>query len=352
VNSKCIAIEDEMDVSPLNMGMIAAYYNISYVTIEVFSMSLRERTKLKGLLEIVSSSSEFETIPIRRHEDAILRRIYDRVPVKLEVVNYEAPHFKTFLLLQAHFSRLQLPPDLASDQIIVLGKVLNLLAACVDVMSSNSFLNALGAMDLSQMCVQGVWDTDSPLKQIPHFSSEVIERCKEKGVESVVDIMELEDQERNDLLQMDQRSMRDVAIFVNSYPNLDVSHEFQGQDYTAGSPMVLVVNLERETDEDEDEDDQRVIAPLYPLSKMVNWWVVVGDSSAKKLHAIRKVTVRKQMTVKLDFSLPQGTHKLRLYVICDSYVGADHDIALDPIEVAEGEESDEDDDESDEDMKE
>lgn len=29
VNSKCIAIEDEMDVSALNLGMIAAYYNIS-----------------------------------------------------------------------------------------------------------------------------------------------------------------------------------------------------------------------------------------------------------------------------------------------------------------------------------
>ena len=29
VNSKCITIEDEMDVSALNLGMIAAYYNIS-----------------------------------------------------------------------------------------------------------------------------------------------------------------------------------------------------------------------------------------------------------------------------------------------------------------------------------
>lgn len=29
VASKCIAIEDEMDVSALNLGMIAAYYNIS-----------------------------------------------------------------------------------------------------------------------------------------------------------------------------------------------------------------------------------------------------------------------------------------------------------------------------------
>lgn len=171
--------------------MIAAYYNISCrshfsllslylltvkltdVTVEVYTLSLKERTKLKGLLEVVSSSAEFETIPIRRHEESLLRRIYDRVPVKLDQVNFEAPHFKTFLLLQAHFSRLQLPQDLVADQALVLEKVMNLLSACVDVMSSNAWLNALGAMDLSQMCVQAVWDRDSPLQQIPHFEPEV-----------------------------------------------------------------------------------------------------------------------------------------------------------------------------------
>ena len=143
------------------------------VTVEVYTLSLKERTKLKGLLEVVSSSAEFESIPIRRHEDVLLRRIYERVPVKLDQADFEAPHFKTFLLLQAHFSRIQLPPDLVADQKLVLEKVLNLLSACVDVMSSNAWLNALGAMDLSQMCVQAMWETDSPLKQIPHFDAEV-----------------------------------------------------------------------------------------------------------------------------------------------------------------------------------
>ncbi|KAK2464127.1 hypothetical protein APHAL10511_003875 [Amanita phalloides] len=122
--------------------MIAAYYNISYVTVEVYTLSLKERTKLKGLLEVVSSSAEIETIPIRRHEEA---------------------------LLQAHFSRIQLPADLAADQVLVLEKVLNLLSARADVMSSNAWLNALGTMDLSQICVQAMWETDSPLKQNPHF---------------------------------------------------------------------------------------------------------------------------------------------------------------------------------------
>jgi pre-mRNA-splicing helicase BRR2 len=196
------------------------------VTVEVYTLSLKESTKLKGLLEVVSSSAEFENIPIRRHEDALLRRVYDRVPVKLDRVDFEAPHFKTFLLLQAHFSRLQLPPDLAADQALVLEKVLNLLSACVDVMSSNAWLNATRAMDLSQMCVQAMWDTESPLKQVPHFepdvstvvlaiwshtpsnvSYQVIKRCKEANVESVYDIMEMEDDQRSDLLRMDARQM-------------------------------------------------------------------------------------------------------------------------------------------------
>lgn len=43
--------------------------------------------------------------------------------------------------------------------------------------------------------------------------------------------------------------------------------------------------------------------------------------------------------MKLEITLPKGAHKLKLYVICDAYVGADHDIDMDEIDVAEGEES-------------
>ncbi|KAL0582564.1 Methylcrotonoyl-CoA carboxylase beta chain, mitochondrial [Plecturocebus cupreus] len=51
--SKCISIEDEMDMVPLNLGMIAAYYYINYTTIELFSMSLNAKTKWKKGVESV-----------------------------------------------------------------------------------------------------------------------------------------------------------------------------------------------------------------------------------------------------------------------------------------------------------
>ena len=43
----------------------------------------------------------------------------------------------------------------------------------------------------------------------------MVSRCGEKGVESVFDIMEMEDEDRNKLLQMTDIQMADVARFCN-----------------------------------------------------------------------------------------------------------------------------------------
>jgi hypothetical protein len=58
-------------------------YSVLTVNLDVtvvYTLSLKEHTKPKGVLEVVSSSAEFDTIPIRRHEDALLRCIYGLAP--------------------------------------------------------------------------------------------------------------------------------------------------------------------------------------------------------------------------------------------------------------------------------
>lgn len=341
--SDCIIVQDDMDLLPNNLGMIASFYYISYVTVETFSASIKATTKLKGLLEIVSSAQEFETVPIRHHEDALLERIYNRCPVKVEKADFHSPYFKSFILLQAHFSRMHLPPDLAMDQATILGKVTGLLSACVDVMSSKSFLNCLGAMDLSQMSVQAIWDRDSPLKQVPYFDADVLKRFKDEGLDSVYDIMELEDDKRTELLQMNDRQLGRVAKFVNSYPNIEVGYEVEDADsLDSATPITLNVTLDREADE-ENPDDMLADAPHFPHRKMVQWWIVAGDTKTKQLYAIKKVTVKSRLAAKLEFTLPAGEHNLKLYLICDSYSGADQDFDLEPLKVAEGDSDDDDD---------
>ncbi|KAJ6172280.1 Helicase C-terminal [Penicillium chermesinum] len=267
--------EEDDTVTPLNAAMISAYYNISYITMQTFLLSLSSRTKLKGILEIITSATELESIQIRRHEEHILRRVYDRVPVKMSEPVFDSPHFKAFVLLQAHFSRMELPLDLAKDQVDIVSKVLNLLSACVDVLSSEGHLNAMNAMELSQMVVQAMWDRDSPLKQIPHFTPEIIEVAKEFNIHDIFEFMEAMDPDENKdhatlvkRLGLDNKQLAQAAEFTNNkYPNIALDFEVEDpENITAGEPAYLNVKIEREVDEDE-EPDTTVHAPFYPQEK-------------------------------------------------------------------------------------
>ncbi|KAK3630927.1 Pre-mRNA-splicing helicase BRR2 [Elasticomyces elasticus] len=353
-DAKLIEIdEDEDTISPLNAAMIAAYYNISFITMQTLLLSLKRTTKLKGILEIVTAATEFEDIQIRRHEEGVLQRIYDRCPVKLAETNFESPHFKAFVLLQAHFSRLQLPTDLAKDQEIILRKVLNLLSACVDVLSSEGHLNAMSAMEISQMVVQAMWDRDSPLKQIPHFGDEVVAACNEKGVKDVFEFMEAMDPSENkgygELVKgmgLGNQQLADAARFTNErYPNVDMTFELEdAENVTAGAPAILNVTIERQLEEDE-EPNLTVHAPFFPVAKTENWWLVVGEEKSKSLLAIKRVTIARTLKTKLEVVVPEmGKKELTVFLMSDSYVGVDQAPTLE-VEVGEGVEEDDDEEE-------
>jgi pre-mRNA-splicing helicase BRR2 len=348
--------EDDGSITPLNAAMIAGYYNISFITMQTFLLSLKKTTKLKGILEIVTAATEFEDIQTRRHEERILSRIYDRVPVKLAEVNFESPHFKAFILLQAHFSRMQLPVDLAKDQELILKKVLVLLSACVDVLSSEAHLNAMSAMEMSQMVVQSMWDRDSPLKQIPHFEPEVIEAVNSNGINDIFEFMDAMDPSENPNYEklvksmgLSNQQLGDAARFTNErYPNVELNFELEdAENVVAGEPSFINVSIERDVDEDQ-EPNLTVHAPFYPAQKTENWWLVVGEESTKNLLSIKKVTIGRELKVRLDFTVPTaGKHDLTLFLMSDSYVGVDQAPTF-SVEAAEGEEEDDEDEEMEE----
>ncbi|KHN94498.1 Sec63 domain protein [Metarhizium album ARSEF 1941] len=348
--------EEDGSVSPQNAAMIGAYYNISYVTMQTFLLSLSGRTKLKGILEIVASATEFESIQVRRHEESLLRRIYDRVPVKMSQPVYDSPHFKAFVLLQAHFSRMQLPIDLATDQETLLSRVLSLLSAMVDVLSSDGHLNAMNAMEMSQMVVQAMWDRDSPLKQIPHFTQEVVKVANDFGIKDIFDFMEAmnpdENAEYNNLVKslgLSQKQLAEAAGFTNDkYPDLEFEHEvLDGDEIQAGEPSYLSIKITRNVEED-DELDSTVHAPFYPTKKTENWWLVVGDDKTRNLLAIKRVTIGRELNVKLEYTVPAaGEHNLKLFLMSDSYVGVDQEREF-TVTAAEGMDVDDEDDENEE----
>ncbi|CAK0763687.1 DExH-box ATP-dependent RNA helicase DExH12 [Coccomyxa viridis] len=329
--SKIVSVDEEEDeIEALNLGIIAAYYYIQYTTIELLASSLTAKTKLKGLLEIVSSASEFDELPMRPGEDDQVRKLLLHAPLPVDAPKWTDPHTKVNALLQAHFSRANIPSgDLAADQRTVLQQTTRLLQATVDVISSSGWLNpALAAMEMSQMVTQGLWERDSVLLQLPHFTRELAARCKEAGTESIFDIAEMDEEPRRELLQMSEAQLEDVARVCNRYPDIQLSYQLEGgASVPAGEQVTLTAQMEREIEGDLRPAD----APRFPGRKDENWWLVVGDPSSNTLLAIKRQALQKKGRAKLDITAPAtpGTHHLTLYFMCDSYMGCDQEYEFD-----------------------
>ncbi|KAF1781280.1 P-loop containing nucleoside triphosphate hydrolase [Phytophthora cactorum] len=368
--SRCIqVVEEEEDeenegeerLVPLNLGMIAAYYYIKYTTIELFACSLKADSKVRALLTILSSATEFSDLPSRYGEDKKLEGLAKHLKFPVAAGgDYGQAHVKTNVLLQVHFSKQhdRLSPALRQDLDFILRHAVRLLHAMVDVISSNGWLKpALAAMDLAQMVVQAQWSSESPLLQIPFFTKDMLKKLGEmdleEEVETPVDILSMEDDARSTLLPLDTQKMSAVAKFCNAFPDVTVQTKVQqdGKNLPQGSAVSVKVQLEREGADEEDEEEEQdedkelglVNACHYPVKKAENWWVVLGDAKKNTLLSIKRVPFASaRANVTLQFAAPDelGAHTFQLYVICDGYAGCDLENEV-KITVVEGEDTDE-----------
>ena len=95
--------------------------------------------------------------------------------------------------LQAHLGRVNVGGDMSLDQKRVITTVSRLLHACVDVVTSSSWLNpAIAAMELCQMVTQGMWDSESTLMQLPHMTADTAARCAKAEVTDVFALSDME----------------------------------------------------------------------------------------------------------------------------------------------------------------
>uniref|UniRef100_A0A0E0P155 RNA helicase n=1 Tax=Oryza rufipogon TaxID=4529 RepID=A0A0E0P155_ORYRU len=328
-STNCLAIEENIYLKTLNLGLIASYYYVTYTTIERFSSMLTQKTKLKGLLEILASASEYADLPSRPGEQKSIERLVHHQRFSVEKkVRYDDPHVKANALLQCHFSRRTVEGDLAADQREILLPAHRLLQALIDVISSNGWLTlALNAMELSQMVTQGMWDRDSVLLQLPHFTEELARRCQEnegKAIETIFDLAEMSTHEMQDLLQLPSSQLQDIVGFLRRFPNIDMAFQVLEGD---GGSVTVQVTLEREMADLLQSEAGPVHAPRFPKPKEEGWWLVIGDRSTDQLLAIKRVKLQKRARVKLEFAAPAeaGRKDYMVYLMSDSYLGCDQE---------------------------
>ena len=73
-----------------------------------------------------------------------------------------------------------------------------------------------------------LWGGAGPAAAPPHASGYVCWALQ--GVESVFDVMDMEDADRSALLQLSDAQMQDVARFCNRYPNIELNFEVSNEE--------------------------------------------------------------------------------------------------------------------------
>merc|ERR1719272_2687200 len=138
-----------------------------------------------------------------------------------------------------------------------------------------------------------MWDRDSVLLQLPHVTRELAKKCEGAGVDTVFDLMDMEDADRVALLGMGPAQLADVARVCNRYPNVEIEYAVEDEDEIAsGESVAIVVQLRRETDDDAPAAAAggakvpKVHAPRFPKDKEEGWWLVLGDTAANSLLCI------------------------------------------------------------------
>lgn len=214
-------------------------------------------------------------------------QLAQKVPHKLNNPKFNDPHVKTNLLLQAHLSRMQLSAELQSDTEDILSKVghsvrpllrrlgdapveggcfllfafsgdpsdpgLRRRAVQQRLAESRPGSHGAGPDGHPGHVVQGLVPQAAALL---HFGAhQALHRqgirstagvgvgkpglgtrqnpplcLSPQGVESIFDIMEMEDEDRTALLQLSDVQMADVARFCNRYPNIELSYEVGERD--------------------------------------------------------------------------------------------------------------------------
>lgn len=126
---------------------------------QIFRDKLSPTLSYKELMFILTDAYEYAQLPVRHNEDLLNEELAKQCPIEVPAGTCNSPHTKAHLLLQCHFSRLQLPSsDYYTDLKSVLDQSIRILQAMIDACAENGWLiPTLSCIHLIQMLIQARW---------------------------------------------------------------------------------------------------------------------------------------------------------------------------------------------------
>ncbi|KAJ0172310.1 hypothetical protein K1T71_012283 [Dendrolimus kikuchii] len=358
-NANCIEIEEDLrTIHSTWMGRIASYYYLSHKTMAHFNANLQSNLNTDSLLRVLSDSAEYATLPVRHNEDVQNGELSQQCRLPVDALSLDSSNVKTFLLLQAHMTRLSLPnTDYLTDTKSVLDQAIRILQAMIDTSAENGWLSVcLSCQILMQSIVQARWPTDSPLTTLPYIESQHLYMFTQMSKSTnrpcmVLNGLKVACMKNYETLakylrrEFEENQIEQIHRAICDMPTLDLKFYVRGlwfdHDQEQNKPITppqtregwmplhadqeytLVMDMQRRGG-----NPNNVLCPRFPRGKNEGWFVTLGTVDNVELHALKRVPPRG--TAQVTFHTPSRTGRIiyTVYIMSDSYMGLDQQYDL------------------------
>lgn len=346
--SQCITIMPNGDIDPTPLGKIMSYYYLSHKTIRTLVEHAKPTATFEDVLNWMCRATEYDELPVRHNEDLINAELSKNLPIDAEnlgMVMWD-PHVKAHLLLQAHFSRIDLPiSDYVGDQNSVLDQAIRILQASIDVLTELGYMQSCKMMMTLLQCVKSArWPDDGPLSIFPGIGAERekkrIASSENSRPNSLIDATTCPKAVLDSVLKslgLPPASHGRVLKPLGQLPQLRI----QVTDVTA---LGLSVQFSR-INPVQDAAAYRIYAPRYPKPQTEGFFLVVHDAGNGEIYAMKRVSWpspeksgggggrgsggrgggggSSRLNTKSSVKLPEAFEErnVKVLVVSDSYIG-------------------------------
>ena len=333
--SGCIALDSNGDVDSTALGKIMSYYYLSHKTVRHLLKHAKRDATFEDVLSWVCGATEFDELPVRHNEDLINAELSKNLPLNAEILGLPMwdPHVKAFLLLQAYFSRIDLPiSDYVGDQNSVLDQSIRIVQASIDVLTELSYLSSCVMMTTLLQCIKSArWPHDGPLSILPGVDVEKEQQRSAKGNSQPHSLVQIHDIPKPALPQVlktigiPPSAQPQVVKVIKTLPQLQINI----LNTSALSLTVSIARLNTAL-----QPDYRVYAPKYPKPQSEGFFLIVADAAKDEVLALKRVNwppvekgggggnkPTKRSMIKLS---PETVErKVDVLIVSDAYVGMD-----------------------------
>jgi antiviral helicase SLH1 len=330
--SGCIEVHSNGDVDSTPLGKIMSYYYLSHKTIRELSHHARSTATFEDVLSWMCRASEYDELPVRHNEDLINIELSKNLPLnaeKLDLVMWD-PHVKAYLLLQAHFSRIDLPiSDYVGDLNSVLDQAIRIIQASIDALVEMGHLQSCMMMMTLLQCVKTArWPDDGPLSVLPGVLPSKEKQRVSEGDNAPVTLVEATRSPRPVLesalerLDLPKPAYAKALKVLGQLPQLRVNVS----DINALGFAVDVTRLNPSVDR-----DNHIFAPRYPKPQTEGFFLLVTMGGSNEIVALKRIGWPQankskggsgKLGIRSTIKVPEHDGmEVTVKIISDSYIG-------------------------------